>query len=59
MTDYKDCKDRADLWAEFFIRTLKKNKWNIDDIDESLMLGWFANAIELSHDYRSQPPEDE
>lgn len=31
-------------WAEFFMATMKEQGWAIEDIDEGLMLGWFANA---------------
>ena len=37
-------------WAEFFIQTIKENNWSIDDIDEPLMHGWFANAQMAMHD---------
>ncbi len=35
----------AMVWAEEFERCKKKNNWTLDDIDESLMLAWFANAF--------------
>ena len=35
----------AQAWAKFFIQTKEKASWQIEDIDESLMLGWFANAM--------------
>lgn len=35
----------ASVWAAEFVRHMKKNGWTIDDIDEGLMLGWFANAM--------------
>jgi len=35
----------AKVWAERFVQIKKEKKWTIDDIDESLMLGWFANAM--------------
>jgi len=37
-------------WAEYFVQTLEDNGWTIEDIDESLMLGWFANAQMGMHD---------
>ena len=35
----------ARVWAEQFIVTMQKNGWTLEDIDESLMLTWFANAM--------------
>jgi hypothetical protein len=35
----------AMVWAVEFVRTLKENNWTIEDIDEGLMVGWFANAM--------------
>ena len=40
----------AKRWAEEFIRAKIENEWSLDDIDESLMLGWFANAIMAGYD---------
>ena len=48
MTDEKiDLLDTTDasLWAKEFVRYKVKNNWSIDDIDEGLMLAWFANAM--------------
>lgn len=41
----------AQAWAKFFIQTKKEASWQIEDIDESLMLGWFANAMMAMHDH--------
>jgi hypothetical protein len=41
----------AQAWAKFFIHTKEKANWQIEDIDESLMLAWFANAMMAMHDY--------
>jgi len=41
----------AQAWAKFFIHTKEKASWQIEDIDESLMLAWFANAMMAMHDY--------
>jgi hypothetical protein len=41
----------ARVWAEFFVATAKEQKWCIDDIDEGLMIGWFANAMMAMHDH--------
>lgn len=35
----------AKVWAEEFERHKQDNNWTIDDIDEDLMLCWFANAM--------------
>jgi hypothetical protein len=41
----------AQAWAKFFIQTKEKASWQIEDIDESLMLAWFANAMMAMYDY--------
>ena len=33
------------VWAKEFVKCKRKNKWTLDDIDESLMIAWFANAM--------------
>jgi hypothetical protein len=38
--------DDAMAWAEAFCRTKRERGWSLDEIDEGLMVGWFANAIE-------------
>ena len=35
----------AMVWAIEFVKTLKKCNWTLNDIDEGLMVGWFANAM--------------
>ena len=35
----------AMVCAKEFVECKKKNKWTLDDIDEALMVGWFANAM--------------
>ena len=47
----------AQAWATFFIQTKEKASWQIEDIDESLMVAWFANAMMAMHD--SQRTEQE
>ena len=37
-------------WAEQFCEYKKRNKWSLDDIDEGLMVGWFANYWGAVHD---------
>ena len=54
MTDYDKrihSNPDAQAWAKFFITTMKEKEWCIDDIDESLMTGWFANAMMAMHDH--------
>jgi hypothetical protein len=41
----------AQAWAKFFIHTKEKASWQLEDIDEALMLGWFANAMMAMHDH--------
>ena len=56
MTDYDrtihDSPD-ASRWAKFFMETLEENSWTMDDIDEGLMIGWFANAMEAMRSHHS------
>jgi methenyltetrahydromethanopterin cyclohydrolase len=40
----------AKLWAKSFIDAMNENDWQLYDIDEQLMLGWFAAAIEATRD---------
>jgi hypothetical protein len=35
----------AMVWAEEFVKTKKRKGWSANDIDEGLMLCWFANAM--------------
>ena len=44
--------DDALKWAEAFDATKNENNWTLDQIDVGLMIGWFANAIEVSNDTR-------
>ena len=57
MTDYRNMadgdlvsalKDNAAAWAKAFIQ-LNPNA----NVAEDVMIGWFANAIEGAHDYRT------
>lgn len=41
----------AQAWAKFFIGTMAEQSWRIEDIDEGLMTGWFANAMMAMHDH--------
>ena len=40
----------AMAWTKFFMKCKQENDWSIDLIDESLMIGWFANAMMAMHD---------
>ena len=40
------CGADAHKWAEAFCRIKEMQGWGATDIDEGLMIGWFANAIE-------------
>ena len=40
----------AKEWAEEFVKTKKSKRWTIEDIDESLMVAWFAAAMMAVHD---------
>jgi hypothetical protein len=44
--------DDASKWAAAFCQYAKT--FNHSDIDEGWMIGWFANAIEHSHDVRGR-----
>lgn len=46
LLDY--CGADASKWAEAFCRIKERQGWSADDIDEGLMICWFANAIEHS-----------
>ena len=35
----------AMIWAEEFVRLKNENNWSLEDIDEGLMVSWFANAM--------------
>lgn len=49
-----ECLD-AKIWAEEFMKTYKFLIENgQDDLDEGLMLGWFANAIMSGHDHATR-----
>ena len=45
------CRDDGFKWAEAFCQHAKK--LGIEGIDHDWMVGWFANAIEHSHDVRT------
>jgi len=40
------CGADAMKWAIAFCQHMRKNRWTATDIDEGLMVAWFANAIE-------------
>ena len=41
----------AQAWAKYFIHKKEEKNWQIEDIDESLMAAWFANAMMAMHDH--------
>lgn len=48
---YDECRDDAAKWAAAFRRQALKLGYS--DMDEGWLIGWFANAIEHSHDVRT------
>ena len=41
----------AMAWTKFFVKTVKENNLTLDQLlDESYMIGWFANAMMAMHD---------
>ncbi len=56
MTDLNisELEDSASKWAKAFCQTMRDNNRTAGPDDEGLMLGWFANAIEVAHDHRMQ-----
>lgn len=46
------CGDDAMRWAEFFCQVQKAHR--NPPLDESVMVGWFANAIETATQKREQ-----
>lgn len=49
------CGANAAAWASEFNRHKIINNWHANDIDESLMLGWFANVIEQTKQVGTDP----
>ena len=47
--EFAQSKD-ASVWAQAFVEHKQRNGWTLEDIDESLMHGWFANAMMRMHD---------
>lgn len=48
------CGDDAMQWSKAFCQTAKKLGIDLGDDSEGWMVGWFANAIEHSHDVRGR-----
>ena len=48
------CGDDAMAWSHAFCQTAAKLGINLGDDPEGWMVGWFANAIEHSHDVRGR-----
>lgn len=38
-------------WASSFVRTMHEQGWSINDIDEGLMIAWFANCMAAQEDH--------
>ena len=49
--------DNGMAWAEAFCQIKKTRSWTLDEIDEGLMVAWFANAIEAATDVRQARAE--
>ena len=43
MTDFDTTSTDAMHWAEAFVEHKERNDWTLEDIDEGLMVAWFAN----------------
>lgn len=52
---YPICGSNAAAWAAEFDQHKADNGWGINDIDEGLMVGWFANAIEQTKQHETNP----
>jgi len=48
----------AKVWAEQFVKHKKDNNWTLEDIDEDLMVTWFANALCTAHVQMRRQMED-
>lgn len=57
---YKNIHSNPDaaVWAKFFMEIKDKNGLKIEDIDEELMRGWFANAMMAMHDHLFQTQKE-
>jgi len=55
LLDY--CGADASKWAEAFCKIKEAQGWGVDDIDQGLMITWFANAIEHSSMVRRIPDD--
>ena len=55
---WRESRDAA-VWAREFCRIKREQGWTLADIDEGLMLGWFANAMEaMREDDPGEPGEE-
>lgn len=48
------CGDDAMQWSRAFCQIAKSRGIDLGDDPEGWMVGWFANAIEYSHDVRGR-----
>ena len=44
----------AQKWASEFCRIKQEQNWTLDDIDEGLMISWFANAM-YAQEIKTEP----
>jgi len=49
----------AKVCAEAFEEHKRRNRWSIDDIDQGLMISWFANVIMAVHDSMHREQEQQ
>jgi hypothetical protein len=55
----QECGDSARKWAAAFMQHIKMRKFLPCEIDEGLMIGWFANAIETACDVRTRETDNQ
>ena len=53
-TMVQECGADGMMWAEAFCQIKKAQGWSTDDIDEGVMVAWFANAIETACQVRQR-----
>ena len=53
----EQCTD-AQLWAKSFIDQINRGYFKKTDIDEGLMIAWFANAIVIAEDKEYRKKKD-
>lgn len=58
MSEFDSSTMDAQKWAEYFVKTKNECGWELHDIDESLMLTWFADAIMAGYDQAYREGKD-